>query len=684
MQDAIESACKFMKSFKDDNNIRLYFEKIQEMMERNEYSMTIKFYDVKKYDPEMAKMMITYPDDMFSAMDDGLKVTVEELDEEYAKKFDDFFVRVVGLDEIVRLRHIRAKNLGQLIAIEGIVTRATMVKSGLYVGVYECGRCGNQIVMLQDDFHQVKPSECPLEECNNKKSFKFLKEQSKYRDWQKIRIQEMPSEVPARQIPRYVDAILKFDLVDRVKPGDHVVITGVMRNVQDRGHSGKLVTFTNYMDVRGVEKFEQDIEELELTIEEEEEIITFSKQKDAFRLLINNIAPNIHGHDTIKKALLLSLFGGVTKEKVGNTLRGNIHVLLIGDPGTGKSQMLKFISSISPRGVYTTGKGNTAAGLTATVVYDKTTGEPMLEAGALVIGDLGLVCIDELTQMRDVDASAIHEAMEQQSISVHKAGINATLNARTTIIASANPTYGRYDTMRSITENLKKITPTLLSRFDLIFILRDIPNQKDDEEKTMHVLKQHEEETGLSISPEYMMKYIHYAKLHYRPKLSKEASDTIKKFYLDMRNKSALLDGNDTPVTITYRFLEGIIRLAEARARVELRDTITKKDALEVIEILRESLMQVGVDKETGEIDIDIVELGRPKSKMNKIHDLIDLIKTLENQKGCTGITLEEIIEQAEKTLNMNDKIEVERLLETAVINSLIYKPRTNLYASLE
>ena len=362
------------------------------------------------------------------------------------------------------------------------------------------------------------------------------------------------------------------------------------------------------------------------------------------------------------------LFGGVTKELPDVRKRGDIHVLLIGDPGTGKSALLQYVARIAPRGLYTSGRGTTAAGLTAAVIREAQ-GGMSLEAGALVLADKGVACIDEIEKMRPEDRVAMHEAMEQQSISIAKGGIVATLNARTAILAAANPALGRYDPYRSVVENIS-LPITILSRFDLIFVIRDVPDKEHDARMAEHILETHklkEHSVEPPIPPDLLRKYISYAKT-IEPKLTDEAIKVIRDFYLEMRSKS---EGEGAPIAITARQLESLIRIAEARARAALRDYVTVEDALAAINIMKRSLQEVGIDLETRRIDIDVIMTGKPKSLRDKLQLVLDAIKRLDEGDGVSEEDL--IHELAQEGLT---EVDVRRLLGVLLRDGMIFEVR--------
>ncbi|MBI4814603.1 MAG: minichromosome maintenance protein MCM, partial [Methanobacterium sp.] len=373
-------------------------------------------------------------------------------------------------------------------------------------------------------------------------------------------------------------------------------------------------------------------------------------------------APSIHGYRDVKEAIALQLFGGAGKELDDKTrLRGDIHVLIVGDPGIGKSQMLKYVSKLAPRGIYTSGKGTSGVGLTAAAVRDEFGGWS-LEAGALVLGDKGNVCVDELDKMRDEDRSAIHEALEQQTISIAKAGIMATLNSRCSVLAAANPKFGRFDSYKSLAEQID-LPSTILSRFDLTFVVEDKPEEEKDRSLARHILNTHKEDNmHFEIDPELLRKYIAYARRNIHPILTDPAMDVLEEFYVSMRNNSI---DDDSPVPITARQLEAIIRLSEASAKIKLKTHVEAEDAHQAIKLTQACLKQVGLDPETGKIDIDKVEGRPPKSERDKFRILIEVVKELEEEYGGRAPTNILISEMADRYNVSEEKVEeVVRILK--------------------
>ena len=460
--------------------------------------------------------------------------------------------------------------------------------------------------------------------------------------------------------------VLEDDLVDELNPGDKVRITGVLKTFRE-DRSGK---FKNYIYVNHIEPLEQEFEELKISEEDEEKIIELSQDPHIYDKIIKSTAPSIRGYRNVKEAIALQLFGGAAKVLEDDTrLRGDIHILIVGDPGIGKSQILKYVSILAPRSIFTSGKGTTGAGLTAAAVRDELGGWS-LEAGALVLGDQGNVCVDELDKMREEDRSALHEALEQQTVSIAKAGIMATLNSRCSVLAAANPKFGRFDRYKALAEQIDLPSP-ILSRFDLIFVIEDKPDVRNDSELAQHILDIHQKNSvEYAIEPDLLRKYIAYARKNSNPKLTNEAMDVLKEFYVSTRNSSSEEQG---PVPITARQLEATIRLAEASAKIRLKDEVEAEDAKEAVKLQMACLKEVGVDPETGEIDIDKVEGRTPSSDRDKMQKVIEEISSLQEEYGDQA-PLNVLISNLEDNYNISED-KAERIIRTLKQKGVIYEP---------
>lgn len=673
--DPAERFENFVKNYRSESGLMEYRDRIQKMTITGERSLVINFDDLIRFDPEMAKTLLEKPEKTLKDLDQALRRIIETEDPEYAETVENFHVRFANLPEEhhINLRKIRSEHINQLIMVSGILTRASEVKPELIEAVFVCQRCGEVMILKQTETKINQPAECFNPSCRRKGPFKLIVEESKFIDWQKIRIQEKPEELPPGQLPRSLDSILVDDIVDIARPGDRITLTGILRSTPETtARGGKLVTFRSFLEINHVDVSEIELETVEITEEEEKKIKELSEDPFIYQKIIRSIAPSIYGMENIKEAVALQLFGGQTKiMEDGVTIRGEANILMVGDPGTAKSQLLQYVARIAPRGLYTSGKGTTAAGLTAAVLRDPDTGTMILEAGALVIADRGVACVDEMDKMREQDRVAIHEAMEQGTISIAKAGIVATLNARTAILAAANPALGRWSPFRGVSENLK-LPVTILSRFDLIFVIVDRPMEEQDKLMTDHILALHRSqsiEKTPPIPPDLLRKYVIYAKKNVNPKLTREAADKLREFYLEMRK---IGEQPDSPVPITARQLEALVRLSEARARMALRENVLAEDAEAVIRLMRYSLRQVGRD-EQGLFDIDAIYVGTTKSQRDKMEIILDIVRTLEEQTDAP-VPVEVIREKAH--LENIDATFVNRALTQLKNDGLLFEPK--------
>ncbi|MDD1764444.1 MAG: minichromosome maintenance protein MCM [Candidatus Methanomethyliaceae archaeon] len=650
VMDFRERFVNFLKSFQDKKAAYKYREEISQMASQGKTSLVIDFDDLISFDPDLALDLKDKPAEVLSKANEAIYEVMRVENMQYSTKVKNFQARLRKLDEVVPLRALKSTHMGKLTMVEGIVTRSSTIKQHLKVAAFQCPKCGEKMREPQTSTMLIAPQQCSNQDCGRRGFFRLIPEESTFEDWQMISLQERPEELPPGHLPRSVEGVLQGDLVDISRPGDRISLVGTLRAKQEFTAKGyRLATFSTGVEINHIEISEKGAEEVHITPEDEKAIKELAKDPLLYQKIFGSIAPSIYGYEEIKEAIAYQLAGGVTKTMPdGIKIRGDINILLVGDPGTAKSQLLQYIARVAPRGVYTSGKGSTAAGLTATVMRDKNTNEFFLEAGALVIADKGVACIDEIDKMRPEDRSAIHEAMEQQTISIAKAGIVVQLNARSSILAAANPTFGRYVPQRSISENISELPVTIISRFDLIFILIDRPQEARDRDTTEHILRLHRGlkiEKGSMIDPLLLKKYLYYVRTHANPKLSEEASEKIEKFFLEMRGKD---EGVDSPVPITMRQLEAVIRLSEARAKLALKKEVGKEDVEPVTKLMKSYLMQVGIDRTTGKADIDMIMVGRPKSASDKLSALFDLLITLEKENEMGPIKREAFITRAE------------------------------------
>lgn len=627
----------FIRNFRDENGERKYYELIASLPSLGGASIVIDFQDMLSYSREMVEELVENPS-ILEEMNRVALSLLSSLDKDYASKIQEVSVRVRGLGKKISIRDIKSSLLGRLVCFEGVVVRISEIKSILSKGVFRCKTCGRVYEEPQTGMI-LKAPRCEVCGTSRLANFELLQDQSRFIDYQEIRVQEKPEDLPAGVMPHSISLRLTGDLTDRVRPGDRVQITGVVVAMPDRHPVKNLQysTFTLTIEVNYIEALTQELGEVTVSPEEERKIREMGRDPWIYQKLIRSIAPSIYGLEEVKEAILLQMVGGVRRTYPdGVAVRGDINLLLIGDPGTAKSQLLKYVQRIAPRGLYTSGRGVTAAGLTAAVVRDKT-GSFTLEAGAVVLADKGIAAIDEFEKMKAEDRVSIHEAMEQQTVSVAKGGIVATLNARTAILAAANPVYGRYDDSLNFSENVD-LPSTLLSRFDLYFIIKDRPDKEGDAKLSDHILQLHMETYDYgdqTIPPSMLRKYLAYSK-KITPKLSPEATERIKNFFLQLRSSS---QEANAPIPITPRHLESLIRLSVARARVLLKEEVTVEDAEAAIRLMDYSLRTAGLDVSSGKIDIDILMTGRSRSRWEKMRIILKEIENLEAEVGKASLS---------------------------------------------
>jgi replicative DNA helicase Mcm len=658
----------FQEFFKKEK----YRQRIGQLAITGKNSITIDFEELYSFDQALAEQLLNRPEEYLQHAGKGAYEQLRIEDSEYAEKIEKIIIRIVQLLGKEQLRKLGSKQMTKLVMIEGIVVRATPVRPMVLQGAFKCKRCGTMNMVEQTGQFLKAPAVCIAPDCGRDGPFEFVQEESTFIDSQDLRLQEKPEDLPPGQLPRTLAVkTVGDDIVDVARPGDHVSIVGIVHAfAPSLMGMGKLRTFILQLDANSVELLGKEPETSPPTPEEEEKIHALSKDPWVHRKIRDSIAPSIFGYEHIKEAIMYLLFGGVSKILPDVSIRGEPNILLIGDPGTAKSQLLQYVARIAPRGLYTSGRGTTAAGLTAAVVREKG-GSMSLEAGALVLADKGIACIDEMDKMRPEDRVAIHEAMEQHTVSVAKGGIVATLNARTAVLAAANPSLGRYEPNRTVAENVP-LPVTILSRFDLIFVLRDVPNKESDGKMSRHILELHRRGASpveAQVDAELLRKYVSYAK-GIKPVLTDEALKQLSDFYLAMRSAS---ETEGSPVAITARQLESLIRLSEARARVALRREVTAEDAGAAISIMRKSLEEVGIDLSSYKMDIDLIMTGRPKS----IRDRLSIVlSTLMSMEKVTGIVEKDALVSELETKSKIPRGEVERMVSQLLREGTIYEPR--------
>jgi replicative DNA helicase Mcm len=671
----------FLSSFKDKSGSFRYVEEIDQMMAKQIKYIVVDYNDIVSQKDIEVKFN-TEPDEILYAFSHAIKNILEERFPDYAKKIaDDIRVRIANYPIQRSLRQINAEVIGRMTSVSGMVVRSSEVKPLAKNVVYKCAAGHLTEVPLERGLNIYTPSKCSQEKCANR-DLRIDPEQSKFIDFQIVRLQELPEDLPPGQLPHYVDVTIKQDLVDNARPGDRIILTGIVRIEQEqitgtRIHSGlhRLRIEGNNIEFLGGRgtKNSRRSEREEISPEEEKIIKSLAKNPDIYERLVNSFAPHIQGHSLIKESILLLIVGATQRIlQDGTKVRGDINVFLVGDPGTAKSEMLKFCARIAPRGLYTSGRGSTAAGLTAAVVRDKT-GIMMLEAGAVVLGDQGLVAIDEFDKMKPEDRSALHEVMEQQSASIAKGGIVATLNARTSILAAANPMYGKYDPFKNITENVPLPIP-LFTRFDLIFVVRDIPSKERDRNIAQHIIGLHKKTTSDTrslIDIDIFTKYLAYCKKS-DPSLTPEAEEKILDYYMKMRNVES-----EEMITFTPRQLGGLIRLATARARLLMKDQVDGEDADRAIFLIQSMLEDAGVDVNTGKVDLGVLQ-GRPHSEVSKLQLFMDVLKSLEGDNK-TPVEEKLFVKELAKTTKFTEE-EARNFIRRMLREASIYESKPGHY----
>jgi replicative DNA helicase Mcm len=840
-------------------------------------SLYVDYDDLYRFDADLADDFLSQPEQLQEYAEEALRLYDLPAD----VKLGQAHVRLRNVPSRVDIRAIRVHDdhVGRMVAVSGIVRKATDVRPRITEAAFECQRCGTMTYIPQSDSGFQEPHEC--QGCERQGPFRVNFDQSEFVDSQKLRIQESPEGLRGGETPQSIDISIEDDVTGAVTPGDHVTVTGVLHIEQQTDNQQKTPIFDLYMDGVAIEIEDEEFEDMDITEEDKRRIVDLSSEPELYEKMVDSIAPAIYGYREEKLAMILQIFSGVTKHLPdGSRIRGDLHMLLIGDPGTGKSQMLSYIRNIAPRAVYTSGKGSSAAGLTAAAVRsDFGDGDQWtLEAGALVLADKGIAAVDELDKMRcvtgetlvhlgdgtttrvrdlarreaddgsverhgngrtirdvDVDAwtmrddgrlvrrpvtaiheydapaaltdvrlesgesvtatddhpffvfedgrrvergaaelspgdrvyvprvdpgvaadggattvvndvdgesgrddvtlrrvtktsrtaseedahvydltvedthnfvangmivhnsedrSAMHEALEQQQISVAKAGINATLKSRCSLLGAANPKYGRFDQYEPIGEQID-LEPALISRFDLIFTVTDQPDPEHDRNLAEHIINtnyagelntqrtelktsnfsQEEvddvtDEVAPEVPADLLRKYVAYAKRNCFPTMTEEAKGIIRDFYVDLRSKGA---DEDAPVPVTARKLEAVVRLAEASARVRLSDTVEVEDAERVTTIVESCLRDIGVDPETGQFDADVVETGTSKSQRDRIKNLKGLIQDIEDDYE-DGAPIDEVYDRAEE-IGM-DRSKVEDEIRKLKNKGDIYEPR--------
>lgn len=632
---------------------RLYYViMLQQMRELGMTNLNLDIRNLLAYPPasSLYRKLILYPQEIIPLMDQTIKDVMVALLVEGADHPEEsiiqeveqsmYKVRPYGLDTNRGMRELNPSDIDNLVCVKGLALRSTSVIPDMKEAVFKCSVCNHTETVQIERGIIAEPIVCPRTVCQSRYSMQILHNRSIFADKQVVRLQETPDLVPDGQTPHTVSLCVYDELVDASKAGDRVQVTGIYRSVPTRVNPRNRTIrslFKTYIDVVHVQKTDKtrvqvdtdisgaeqaqqhDVEETRrITGEEMDRIRDVSERDDLYELLSRSLAPSIFEHDDVKKGILLQLFGGTNKvfEKGGAPkYRGDINVLLCGDPSTSKSQLLQYVHKIAPRGVYTSGKGSSAVGLTAYVARDPDTRQPVLESGALVLSDGGVCCIDEFDKMSDATRSVLHEVMEQQTVSIAKAGIITTLNARTSIIASANPIESRYNPDLPVTKNID-LPPSLLSRFDLVYLMLDRVDERVDRHLATHIANMYlDDNTATAAQNEilpvdFLTLYLSYARANVFPKITVDAKERLVGAYVDMRKQGDDPRSAEKRITATTRQLESMIRLSEAHAKMRLSPTVEVSDVEEAVRLIRAAIKDYATDPISGRIDMDLIQTG--------------------------------------------------------------------------
>ncbi|KAK7964278.1 minichromosome maintenance protein 2 [Apiospora saccharicola] len=614
----------FLTEYTDENGSSVYGNRIRTLGEINAESLEVSYDHLSSSRAILAYFLANAPAEMLKLFDDVAMDVVLLHYPDYERIHSEIHVRIFDLPVHYTLRQLRQSHLNCLVRVSGVVTRRSGVFPQLKYVKFDCTKCGVTLGPFQQESNvEVRITFC--QSCQSRGPFIVNSEKTVYRNYQKLTLQESPGTVPAGRLPRTREVILLWDLIDKAKPGEEIEITGIYRNNYDAQLNNRngFPVFATILEANNVVKSHDQLAGFRLTEEDEQKIRKISRDPQIIEKIINSIAPSIYGHEDIKTAVALSLFGGVAKVTKGqHHVRGDINVLLLGDPGTAKSQVLKYVEKTAHRAVFATGQGASAVGLTASVRRDPLTSEWTLEGGALVLADRGTCLIDEFDKMNDQDRTSIHEAMEQQTISISKAGIVTTLQARCGIIAAANPIGGRYNSTIPFSSNVQ-LTEPILSRFDILCVVRDTVDPAEDERLARFIVGSHsrshpstqpgidsmevehetepnENETFAKesqasqakakegqIPQELLRKYILYARDHCSPKLLHMDEDKVARLFADMRRES--LATGAYPITV--RHLEAIIRISESFCRMRLSEYCNSHDIDRAIAVTVDSFV---------------------------------------------------------------------------------------------
>ncbi|GMJ03806.1 MINICHROMOSOME MAINTENANCE 4 [Hibiscus trionum] len=681
VQDVKNAIQMFIKHFRDPQELSndiygegKYTRMIHRVLEVEGEWIDVDAHDVFNYDSDLYNKMMRYPLEVLAIFDIVLMDIVSLINPLFDKHVQ---VRIHNLKSSTSMRNLNPSDIEKMVSLKGMVIRCSSIIPEIREAVFRCIVCGfHSDPVVVDRGRITEPTSCLKQECMAKNSMTLVHNRCRFADKQIVRLQETPDEIPEGGTPHTVSLLMHDKLVDAGKPGDRVEVTGIYRAMSVRvGPTQRTVKslFKTYIDClhikkndklrmtaedpmeadKGSQRVDDDVQFDEEKVEELKEL---SKQPDIYEKLTRSLAPNIWELDDVKKGLLCQLFGGNALQlPSGASFRGDINILLVGDPGTSKSQLLQYIHKLAPRGIYTSGRGSSAVGLTAYVAKDPETGETVLESGALVLSDRGICCIDEFDKMSDNARSMLHEVMEQQTVSIAKAGIIASLNARTSVLACANPSGSRYNPRLSVIDNIH-LPPTLLSRFDLIYLILDKADEQTDRRLAKHIVSLHFEDTEIAehdvIDLATLTAYVSYARKNIHPKLSDEAAEELTRGYVEMRKRGNFPGSSKKVITATPRQIESLIRLSEALARIRFSEWVEMRDVTEAFRLLEVAMQQSATDHSTGTIDMDLITTGVSASERMRRESVLSAARDIimdKLQLGGPSIRLSELLDELKK-----------------------------------
>ncbi|XP_038987666.1 DNA replication licensing factor MCM4 [Phoenix dactylifera] len=697
VQDVNAAILRFLRNFRDPQEAGLadvimeegkYMRAVHRIIElEGGESLDVDAHDVFDYDPDLYSKMVRYPLEVLAIFDIVLMDLVGRINPLFEKHIQ---TRIFNLKSSVSMRNLNPSDIEKMVSVKGMIIRCSSIIPEVREATFRCLVCGYYSEPVLVDRGRInEPTRCGKPECLALNSMTLVHNRCRFADKQIVKLQETPDEIPEGGTPHTVSILMHDKLVDSGKPGDRVEITGIYRAMSIRmGPTQRTVKsiFKTYIDCLHLKKTDKSKLHIEdplecdsntsnnRAVEDEspnyqdkvEKLKELSKLPDIYDRLTRSLAPNIWELDDVKRGLLCQLFGGnALKLQSGASFRGDINILLVGDPGTSKSQLLQYIHKLSPRGIYTSGRGSSAVGLTAYVTKDPETGETVLESGALVLSDRGVCCIDEFDKMSENARSMLHEVMEQQTVSIAKAGIIASLNARTSVLACANPSGSRYNPRLSVIENIH-LPPTLLSRFDLIYLLLDKADEQNDRRLAKHIVSLHYENPETLVQDVLdlptLVAYISYARKHIHPQISDEAAEELTHRYVEMRKRGNAPGSRKKVITATARQIESLIRLSEALARIRFSEWVEVHDVSEAYRLLDVALQQSATDHSTGTIDMDLIMTGISASERMRRENLVAATRSLVMEKMQLGglsmrliDLLEELRKQSSVEVHLND-----------------------------